>query len=73
MREFLRQNRYKLLGGIGGLLLALILIFLWPLFIILLFIGMGVFLGGILDTGKKAIDWAKGLFPLSRKDESKKS
>ena len=49
----LKQNRGKIIGGMGGLMAALLLIFAWPLLLIIFLVVLGVFLGGVFDKGRR--------------------
>jgi len=49
----LKQNKNKIIGGLSGLLMALLLIFLWPLVLIFFLVIIGVFLGGVFDAGRR--------------------
>jgi len=53
MWRSLKQNRGKIIGGLGGLGVALLLIFAWPLLLIFFLVFLGVFLGGVFDAGRR--------------------
>lgn len=67
MWRSLKQNRGKIVGGLGGLMVALLLIFAWPLLLIFFLVLLGVFLGGVFDKGRQV-----GIF-LDRLFSSRKS
>ena len=69
----LKQNRYKITGGLGGLLMALLLIFAWPLLLIIFLVIIGVFLGGIFDAGRRVGIFLDHLFSLEKKTSNKKT
>ena len=53
MWRSLKRNRGKIIGGIGGLAIALLLIFAWPLVLIFILVLLGISLGGIFDVARK--------------------
>ena len=53
MWRSLKQNKNKIIGGLSGLLMALLLIFAWPLVLIIFLVIIGVFLGGVFDAGRR--------------------
>ncbi|MFQ5835604.1 MAG: DUF2273 domain-containing protein [bacterium] len=67
----LKRNLGKIIGGFGGFLIALLLIFAWPLVLIIFLVVMGVFLGGIFDAGRRIRDFFDRIFSQekSQKDE----
>jgi len=72
MWRSLKQNKSKIVGGLGGLLMALLLIFLWPLVLIIFLVIIGVFLGGIFDAGRRMGIFFDRLF-LQQKTPQKKT
>lgn len=72
MWRSLKQNKNKIIGGLGGLLMALLLIFLWPLVLIIFLVIIGVFLGGIFDAGRRMGIFFDRLF-LQQKTPQKKT
>ncbi len=72
MWRSLKQNKNKIIGGLGGLLMALLLIFLWPLVLIIFLVMIGVFLGGIFDAGRRMGIFFDRLF-LQKKTPQKKT
>ncbi len=73
MWNSLKRNLGKIMGGFGGLLIALLLIFAWPLVLIIFLVVMGVFLGGIFDVVRRIGNFFDRVFPKERsqKDEDK--
>lgn len=67
----LKRNLGKVMGGLAGLLIALLLIFAWPVVLIIFLVVMGVFLGGILDVVRRIGDFFDRIFSQGRsqKDE----
>jgi uncharacterized membrane protein len=67
----LKRNLGKVMGGLVGLLIALLLIFAWPLVLIIFLVVMGIFLGGIFDVVRRTGDFFDRIFPRERspKDE----
>ncbi len=67
----LKRNLGKVIGGMAGLLMALLLIFAWPLVLIFFLVVLGVFLGGIFDAGRRIGDFLDRIFSQGRsqKDE----
>ncbi len=72
MWRSLKQNKNKIIGGLGGLLMALLLIFLWPLVLIIFLVIIGVFLGGVFDAGRRMGIFFDRLF-LQQKTPQKKT
>ncbi len=50
------QHKGKITGGMAGLTIALLLIFAWPILLILFLGIVGIFLGGVFDAGKRVGD-----------------
>lgn len=69
MRRSLKQNKGKIIGGLGGLVTALLLIFAWPLLLIIFLVFLGVFLGGVFDAGRRVGTFLDRL--LSSRESSK--
>ena len=71
MWHSLKRNRGKIIGGLGGLVIALLLIFAWPLVLIFILVLLGISLGGILDIARKAGVFLNRLFSFkeSPKDD----
>jgi hypothetical protein len=46
-----------------GLVVALLLIFAWPLILILFLVLAGVFLGGVFDAGRRVSHFFDRIFP----------
>lgn len=67
----LKRNLGKIIGGVVGFLIALVLIFAWPLVLIIFLVIMGIFLGGIFDVGRRIGIFFDRIFPQGRsqKDE----
>ncbi len=72
MWRSLKQNKNKIIGGLGGLLMALLLIFLWPLVLIIFLVIIWVFLGGVFDAGRRMGIFFDRLF-LQQKTPQKKT
>jgi len=72
MWRSLKQNKNKIIGGLGGLLMALLLIFFWPLLLIIFLVIIGVFLGGVFDAGRRMGIFFDRLF-LQQKTPNKKT
>ena len=53
MWHSLKRNRGKIIGGLGGLVIALLLIFAWPLVLIFILVLLGISLGGLVDAARK--------------------
>lgn len=62
MWRSLKRNRGKIIGGLGGLAMALLLIFAWPLVLIFILVLLGISLGGILDAARKVKVFLDRLF-----------
>jgi len=73
MWRSLKQNKNKIIGGLSGLLMALLLIFLWPLVLIIFLVMIGVFLGGIFDAGRRMGIFLDHLFPQKKTPKEKDS
>lgn len=71
MWRSLKQNRNKIIGGLSGLLIALLLIFAWPLLLIIFLVIIGVFLGGIFDAGRRVGIFLDHLFPQEKTPNKK--
>ena len=69
----LKRNVGKIMGGLGGLLIALLLIFAWPLVLIIFLVVMGIFLGGIFDSLRRIGNFFDRIFSRERsqKDEDR--
>jgi len=69
----LKRNVGKITGGLGGLLIALLLIFAWPLVLIIFLVVMGIFLGGVFDAVRRIGGLFNRIFPQgrSKKDEDR--
>lgn len=63
MKLFFKYNRGKILGGITGLVVALLLIFAWPLLLIFFLVVSGAFLGGVFDAGRRIGYFFDRIFP----------
>jgi len=72
MWRSLKQNKNKIIGGLSGLLMALLLIFAWPLLLIIFLVIIGVFLGGVFDAGRRMGIFFDRLF-LQQKTPQKKT
>lgn len=56
LREMAEEHRYKVLGGLGGLVFALLVVrFGWWSLFILLCAGIGYFVGKRLDEGPESL------------------
>lgn len=53
MWRSLKRHQGKIVGGLGGLVMALLLIFAWPLVLIFILVLLGISLGGIVDGARK--------------------
>lgn len=63
MKAFYERNRGKITGGMTGLVVALLLIFAWPVLLILFLVLVGVFLGGVFDAGRRVGHFFDRFFP----------
>jgi|GEM_PF-1164591 len=63
MKAFFDRNRGKIVGGTMGLVVALLLIFAWPLLLIFFLVLAGVFLGGVFDAGRRVGHFFDRIFP----------
>ncbi len=63
MRLFFHHNRGKVVGGMTGLVVALLLIFAWPVLLILFLVIVGVFVGGVFDAGRRLGHFFDRVFP----------
>ena len=54
-----------------GLLIALLLIFAWPLVLIIFLVVMGILLGGIFDATRRIGDFFDRIFPGGRSQKDK--
>jgi len=66
MWRSLKQNRGKIIGGVSGLAIALLLIFAWPLVLIFILVLLGISLGGIFDAAKKVGIFLNRLFSYKK-------
>lgn len=66
MWRSLKRNRGKIIGGLGGLTIALLLIFAWPLVLIFVLVLLGISLGGILDAARKVGIFLDRLFSYKK-------
>jgi len=66
MWRSLKRNQGKIIGGIGGLVIALLLIFAWPLVLIFVLVLLGISLGGIFDVVKKVGVFLDRLFSYKK-------
>ncbi len=66
MRRSLKRNRGKIIGGLGGLAIALLLIFAWPLVLIFILVLLGISLGGIFDAARKVGVFLDRLFSYKK-------
>jgi len=66
MWRSLKRNRGKIIGGLGGLTVALLLIFAWPLVLIFLLVLLGISLGGIFDAARKVGVFLDRLFSYKK-------
>lgn len=75
MRAFFQRNRGKVVGGMTGLVVALLLIFAWPLLLILFLVMVGAFVGGVFDAGRRLGRLLDRVFPEreSTRSRSQKS
>lgn len=69
MWRSLKQSRGKIIGGLGGLMVALLLIFAWPLLLIFFLVLLGVFLGGVFDKGRQVGIFLDRLFSPRKSPE----
>ena len=69
----LKRNLGKVIGGLVGFLIALLLIFAWPLVLIIFLVVMGAFLGGIFDVLRRIGGFFDQIFSRERspKDEDR--
>jgi len=54
MWKSIKINKGKILGGIAGFIVALILIIAWPVILMIFLVFLGILLGAIFDTINKA-------------------
>lgn len=66
MWRSLKRNRGKIIGGLGGLTIALLLIFAWPLVLIFVLVLLGISLGGIFDAARKVGVFLDRLFSYKK-------
>ncbi|TKJ44759.1 hypothetical protein CEE34_10805 [Candidatus Aerophobetes bacterium Ae_b3a] len=69
MWRSLKRNRGKIIGGLGGLTIALLLIFAWPLVLIFVLVLLGISLGGIFDAARKVGVFLDRLFSYKKHPE----
>ena len=63
MKVLFNRNRGKIIGGTMGLVVALLLIFAWPLLLIFFLVLAGVFVGGVFDAGRRVGHFFDRIFP----------
>ncbi|KKL48845.1 hypothetical protein LCGC14_2321450 [marine sediment metagenome] len=66
MWRSLKRNRGKVIGGLSGLAIALLLIFAWPLVLIFILVLLGISLGGIFDAARKVGVFLDRLFSYKK-------
>ncbi len=66
MWRSLKRNRGKIIGGLSGLAIALLLIFAWPLVLIFILVLLGISLGGIFDAARKVGVFLDRLFSYKK-------
>lgn len=69
--RFIKENKGKILGGLAGLLVALLLIFAWPIILTIFLVFLGVLLGKIFDTVNKAHKWMQSNLSRQGSNEEK--
>lgn len=74
--RFIRLNFFKILGGVLGLVLAILFLTLgfWRTILILILVGGGIAAGSFLDRGQRLMDVVDRFFPgsaSSDEDETK--
>jgi uncharacterized membrane protein len=70
MWRFIRENKGKIVGGLAGFLVALLLIVAWPIILMVFLIFLGILLGMMFDMAGKARRWIEET--LSRRDSDEK-
>lgn len=62
--RFIRENWGKLLGGLAGLLMALVLVFLgfWKGILIIILVMAGIYIGGKIEKKEIVQDFLNRLF-----------
>jgi len=66
MWRSLKRNRGKIIGGLSGLAIALLLIFAWPLVLVFILVLLGISLGGIFDAARKVGVFLDRLFSYKK-------
>lgn len=69
MWRFIRENKGKIVGGLAGFLVALLLIVAWPVILMIFLVFLGILLGVMFDTAGKARRWIED---FSRRDSDEK-
>ena len=69
--RFIRLNFFKILGGVLGLVLAILFLTLgfWRTILILILVGGGIAAGSFLDRGQRLMDVVGRFFPGSASDD----
>ena len=69
--RFIRLNFFKILGGVLGLVLAILFLTLgfWRTILILILVGGGIAAGSFLDRGQRLMDVVDRFFPGSASDD----
>ncbi|MCD6318960.1 DUF2273 domain-containing protein [Candidatus Aerophobetes bacterium] len=71
MWKSFNRNKGKIAGGLTGLAAAFLLIFAWPIILIIFMVIIGVFLGEIFDIFRRVQNRVEEIFP--KKTSEKKS
>ena len=71
MLKVIKDNKGKILGGIIGFFIALLIIVAWPVLLVIFLVFLGILLGKIFDTVSKAHRWLQENFSSSTKEKRK--
>ena len=72
MWETWNRQKGKITGGLAGLVIALLVVFAWPILLTLFLVVVGIFLGGIFDAGNRIGDFLDQFLPSTEKEKRKK-
>jgi len=72
MLKVIKDNKGKILGGIIGFFIALLIIVAWPVLLVIFLVFLGILLGKIFDTVSRAHRWLQENFPSSTEDKKEK-
>ena len=71
MWKAFNRNKGKIAGGLTGLVIAFLLIFAWPIILIMFMVIIGIFLGEIFDIFKRVQTRVEEIFPKTSEKKNK--